>query len=61
MKRKKTKHTPRKRLTRRSDTKRKRNRAQVPTFKELLLAIPQDGGTFERMEIQFRDVDFGEP
>ena len=33
-------------------------RAQAPSFKELLLAIPRDGGTFERMDTKLRDVKF---
>ena len=37
---------------------RKLVRAKAPSFKELLLAIPQDGGTFERMDTKLRDVEF---
>jgi prevent-host-death family protein len=33
-------------------------RAKAPSFKELLLAIPKDDGTFERMDTRLRDVDF---
>jgi len=32
--------------------------ASPKNFKEHLLAIPQDGGEFERIEIGFREVDF---
>jgi len=39
----------------------KRAPAPPPSFKDLLLAIPQDGGEFERIEIEFREVDFEKP
>jgi prevent-host-death family protein len=32
-------------------------KAQAPTFAELLLAIPQDGGEFERVRLPSRPVD----
>jgi hypothetical protein len=35
--------------------------AKPPSFKDLLLAIPRDGGTFERMDVELREVDFDEP
>jgi prevent-host-death family protein len=37
---------------------RKLEKAKAPSFKELLLAIPRDGGTFERMDTKLRDVEF---
>jgi len=33
-------------------------RAQAPSFAELLLAMPQDGGEFPRLKIRPRDVEF---
>ena len=33
-------------------------RAKAPTFAELLLAIPRDGGEFERIRLPSRPVDF---
>lgn len=36
----------------------KRELAPPPGFKDLLLSIPQDDGEFERIEIEFREVDF---
>ena len=33
-------------------------RAKAPNFKELLLAIPRDDGTFERMKTKLREVEF---
>ena len=33
-------------------------KAEAPSFKDLLLAIPRDGGTFERMDTKLRDVEF---
>jgi prevent-host-death family protein len=33
-------------------------RAKAPTFADLLLSIPQDGGEFERIELPSRPVDF---
>ena len=33
------------------------DRAQAPSLAALLLAIPQDGGEFERLRIRPRDVD----
>ena len=35
-------------------------RANVPSLPELLLAIPQDNGEFERMRSKLRPVDFFE-
>jgi antitoxin Phd len=32
-------------------------RVQAPSFAELLLAIPQDGGEFPRLQVRPRDVD----
>ena len=32
-------------------------RAQAPSFAELLLAIPQDGGEFPRLKTRPRDVE----
>ena len=37
---------------------RKLEQAKAPSFKDHLLAMPKDDGSFERMEIEFRDVDF---
>jgi len=37
---------------------RKLERAHTPSFKKLLLAIPQGGEDFERPEIKLRDVEF---
>ena len=31
--------------------------ALAPSFAELLLAIPQDGGEFPQLQVQPRDVD----
>ena len=36
----------------------KLEKAKAPNFKEHLLAMPKDDGSFERMEIEFRDIDF---
>lgn len=33
-------------------------RAKAPTLAELLLAIPRDGGEFERVRLPSRPVDF---
>jgi antitoxin Phd len=33
-------------------------RAQAPSFPELLLAMPQDGGEFSRLSVRPRDVKF---
>ena len=33
-------------------------KAKAPSFKELLLAMPKDDGSFERPDIQLRDVEF---
>jgi antitoxin Phd len=33
-------------------------RAQAPSFAQLLLAIPQDGGEFLRLQVRPRDVEF---
>ncbi len=32
-------------------------RAQAPSFADLLLAIPQDGGEFPRLKVRPREVD----
>lgn len=34
---------------------------QTPNFKDHLLAIPRDDGTFERTDAELREVDFDEP
>ena len=36
---------------------RRADRAQAPSFAEMLLAIPQDGGEFPRLKARFRDLD----
>jgi prevent-host-death family protein len=33
-------------------------KASAPTFADLLLSIPQDGGEFERLRLPSRPVDF---
>ena len=33
------------------------HRVQAPSFAELLLAMPQDGGQFPRLRVRPRDVD----
>ena len=33
-------------------------RAKAPSFKDHLLAMPQGGKDFERVEIEFRDIKF---
>ena len=33
-------------------------KASAPSFADLLLAIPQDGGAFERIRLPSRPVDF---
>ncbi len=33
-------------------------KAKAPSFKDLLLAIPKEDASFERPDIQFRDVEF---
>lgn len=33
-------------------------KAKAPTFAEHLLAMPQDDGEFERLEVRPRDVEF---
>ena len=33
-------------------------KARAPTFADLLLSIPRDGGEFERIELPSRPVDF---
>ena len=33
-------------------------RAKAPSFAELLLAMPQDGGEFPRIKVRPRDLDF---
>lgn len=33
-------------------------KAKAPTFSEMLLAMPQDDGEFERIRIGFRPTDF---
>lgn len=37
---------------------RRLERAQAPSLSELLLAMPQDGGEFTRVEARPRDVEF---
>lgn len=37
---------------------RRLERAQAPSLSELLLAMPQDGGEFSRIEARLRDVKF---
>jgi antitoxin Phd len=37
---------------------RKLEQAKAPSFKDHLLAMPKDDGSFERMEVEFREVDF---
>lgn len=37
---------------------RKLVQAKTPSFKDLLLAMPKDDGSFERPEIVFRDIEF---
>ena len=32
-------------------------RSQAPSFAQLLLAIPQDGGEFRRLQVRPRDVE----
>jgi len=34
------------------------DRAQAPSFAQLLLAIPQDGGEFPRLKVRPRDLEF---
>lgn len=34
------------------------DRAQAPSFAELLLAIPQDGGECPRLKVRPRDLEF---
>ena len=36
---------------------RRLEKAEAPTFAEMLLAIPQDGGEFERRPLPLRPVD----
>ena len=33
-------------------------KAKAPSFKDHLLAIPRGGKDFERVEIEFRDIEF---
>ena len=37
---------------------RRLERAQAPSLSDLLLAMPQDGGEFPRLEARPRDVEF---
>ena len=37
---------------------RKLEKAKAPNFKDHLLAIPRGGKDFERVEIEFRDIEF---
>jgi antitoxin Phd len=37
---------------------RRLERAQAPSFADMLLAIPQDDGEFERVDVHMRDLDF---
>ncbi|HJT33156.1 MAG TPA: type II toxin-antitoxin system Phd/YefM family antitoxin [Pirellulales bacterium] len=34
------------------------DRAQAPSFAQLLLAMPQDGGEFPRFKVRPRDLEF---
>ena len=34
------------------------DRAEAPSFAQLLLAIPQDGGEFPRLKVRPRDLQF---
>ena len=36
----------------------KLEKAKAPNFKDHLLAMPQDGGSFERVKVKFRDIKF---
>jgi prevent-host-death family protein len=36
----------------------KLEKAQAPSFKDMLLAMPKDDGSFERVEVEFRDIKF---
>lgn len=36
----------------------KLEKAKAPSFKDHLLAMPQDGGSFERVKVKFRDIKF---
>ena len=36
----------------------KLDKAMAPSFKDHLLAMPQDDGSFERVKVTFRDVKF---
>jgi len=38
----------------------KLEKANAPNFKDHLLAMPKDDGSFERMEVEFRDIDFSD-
>ena len=35
----------------------KLEKSESPEFTELLLAMPQDGGTFERRPLELREID----
>jgi len=35
---------------------RKLEQARAPSFKDMLLAIPKDDGSFERPELEFREI-----
>jgi len=37
---------------------RRASRARAPSFVDLLVSIPQDGGEFTRSKVRMRDVDF---
>ena len=37
---------------------RRAGKAEAPSFVDLLLSIPQDGGEFSRSKVRMRDVDF---
>jgi prevent-host-death family protein len=37
---------------------RKLEKAKAPNFKDHLLAMPQDDGSFERVKVKFRDIKF---
>ena len=40
------------------DRLKKLEKRHAPSFKEHLLNMPKDGGTFERMKVRFRDPGF---
>lgn len=36
----------------------RQGRAEAPSFAEVLLAMPQDDGSFERPDVRLREVEF---